>query len=915
MPWSINQHLMTARELELRKCWHNLFEDLHEYMKTLDTKIMRGPNYWSNYHHKLIVTLLDIEKYEDLPSNLISGFPERIETQLPSLYSHRCSHDYEGGFFERLKSGTWMGHIIEHVALELQCLAGMECGFGRTRGTGKSGIYNIVISYEIEAGGLYAMEQAILIAEALADNKTIYLEPIVKHLKNIKARYGTGPSTQSIITEAVKRGIPYRSLENGSLILFGQGIYQKKIRASITCHTSNFGVETAGDKQETKKILEDAYIPVPKGEVVSSEEELLAAIQLLAFPLAIKPVDGNHGRGITVNIISEEQAIQAFRLARNISDLVIAERFIEGEDYRLLVINNKLVAAARRTPAMIIGDGHSTVEQLIEEVNQDPRRGDGHEKVLTTIKLDDTTDLILSRKNLNRNSVLPIGQVLFVKDTANLSTGGTSTDVTEIVCPQTRFMAERVAKLIGLDVCGIDVVAKNIGEPLDGKNGVIIEVNACPGFRMHLAPAKGLARNVAEPVVDMLYPPGSKSRVPLVAITGTNGKTTTTRLTAHIAKTAGHHTGYITTDGIYIGDHLIHKGDCTGSQSAATILKDPTVDFAVLECARGGILRSGLGFDHCDISIITNVSEDHLGLTGIHTLAEMARVKEVVARSTFEHGWAILNADDDRVYQMREVLDCNIALFSIDSNNERIRRHSENGGLCATVEKDQLTILKGQWKIRICKIKNIPLSIEGRCLSMIKNILPATLVGIIQNFKIEDIRQALLNFSPSPEFTPGRMNIFSFRNFKFMIDYAHNTGGFEELKDFMAKTPCSEKVGIIAAVGDRRDEDIVNLGRLAAETFDTLIIRHDEDLRGRTKEDLNEKLLKGIGVSGRKVKVSIISKESDAINAAMKQCKSDGFIVLCTDQVYTSIQHVSGKLREEKETFKLLDQIMTQNKT
>lgn len=883
-------------------------------MKTLETKIMRGPNYWSNYHHKLIVTKLDIEAYEELPTNLINGFAERLESLLPSLYGHRCSHNYEGGFFERLRRGTWMGHVIEHIALELQCLAGMDCGFGRTRGAGTSGVYNIVVAYEIESAGLHAIKSAIQLAGALAEGLPFDLDTELNYLRKIKTRYGTGPSTQSIITEALKRKIPYRSMDKGSLILFGQGVHQKMIRASITNNTSYFGVGIAGDKDETKRLLAKAYIPVPKGEVIATEKGLVEVINELSYPLVIKPIDGNHGRGITTNILNEQQALEAFYLAKTISNKVLVEQFISGDDYRLLVVNFKLVAASKRTPAMVIGDGQSTVFELIEEINSDPRRGEGHEKVLTSIKIDVATDQLLIKKKLSFTSILPIGEVLFVKETANLSTGGTATDVTDMVSPATKFLAERVARLINLDICGIDIVAKNIAQPLDGQNGGVIEVNACPGFRMHLAPAKGLARNVAEPVVDMLFPPGSKSRIPIVAVTGTNGKTTTTRLTAHLAKTAGHKTGFTTTDGIYIQDHLIHKGDCTGSVSTATVLTDPTVDFAVLECARGGILRNGLGFDHCDISIITNVSEDHLGITGINTIEDMARVKEVVARSTFKNGWAILNADDDWVYKMKDVLSCNIALFSIDPLNERVRRHSENGGLSAVVEKDQLTILKGEWKIRICKIKSIPLSLEGRSLAMIKNILPATLVGIIRNFRIEDIRTALFSFIPSPEFTPGRMNLFSFRNFNFMIDYAHNTAGFEELRHFMSQIQCEQKIGIITAVGDRRDEDILNLGKLAAEIFDTLIIRHDDDLRGRTKEALNEKLMEGIRMAEKEPVVSIISKEQDAIHYAMENCKSGAYIVLCTDKVYQSIQYVNRQLKEENETFKILDDILAQKK-
>lgn len=882
-------------------------------MKVLETKVLKGPNYWSNYRHNLILLKLDIEELEEYPTNKINGFAERIESLMPSLFGHRCSKDYEGGLFERIKEGTWMGHVIEHIALELQCMAGMECGYGRTRTAERDGIYNVVFSYEIEDAGLYAAQAAIRIAEKLISGEAYELDTDLNALKRIKARKGFGPSTQSIINEAKKRNIPYKGMENGSLILLGQGANQKMIRASMTCGTSNFGVETAGDKDETKKLLAKAYIPVPKGDVVRTEEGLREAIAEIGFPVVIKPIDGNHGRGITTNILTTEQALAAFEIARTVSDDIIIEKYIEGDDYRFLVINYKLVAVAKRTPAMVMGNGESTIMQLIEQTNADPRRGDGHEKVMTTIKVDKVTEVILKEKNLSLESVLPLGEILFLKDTANISTGGTSTDVTDMVHPDNVFMAERIASIMKLDICGFDVVAKDVTVPIDGNNGAVIEVNACPGFRMHLSPSKGLARNVAEPVIDMLFPAGKQARIPLVAITGTNGKTTTTRLTAHIAKTAGHKVGYITTDGIYIQGHAVHYGDCTGSQSAATILTDPTVDFAVLECARGGILRSGLGFDHCDISIVTNISEDHLGLKGINTLSEMAKVKAVVARSTFDHGYSILNADDDLVYDMRKDLDCNIALFSMDAQSERIKSHCENGGLAAVIEKGYLTVCKGEWKIRVCKVDSIPLAFGGKAEFMVKNIMPSVLAAIIQNFKLEDIRTALQTFIPSPEFTPGRMNVFKFRDFDFMIDYAHNTGGFMELKIFMAQLKATVKTGIITGVGDRRDEDIKNLGMLSGEMFNHVIIRHDEDTRGRCHKEITALLTEGILSKNPEATVTVISNELEAIQYAIDHAEKGSFIVHCTDKVQESISYVKARVAEEKENFKQLDSLLSNN--
>lgn len=880
-------------------------------MKILETKILKGPNFWSNYRHNLIVLKLDLGKYEELPSNKIEGFSERMEAMIPSLFAHRCSQSYEGGFFERVKEGTWMGHIIEHIALEIQCLAGMDAGFGRTRSADEYGVYHVIFSYEIESAGLYAGEAAVRIVEHIISGEAYDLNKDIETLKRIKARKGFGPSTQSIINEAKRKNIPVRSMENGSLVLLGQGANQKMIRASMTSDTSGWGVETASDKDETKKILDRAYIPVPKGEVCRTVEGLKEIIEEIGFPVVLKPIDGNHGRGITTNITTVDQALAAFEIARSVSDEVIVEKYIVGDDYRFLLVNYKLIAVAKRTPAMVMGDGVSSIQSLIDQTNSDPNRGDGHEKVMTTIKVDKVTETILREKNLTLGHILPLGEILFLKDTANISTGGTSTDVTDSVHPANIFMAERIAKLMRLDICGIDIVAKDVSLPLNqDNNGAIIEVNACPGFRMHLSPFKGAARNVAEPVIDMLFPNGGKSsRIPIVAVTGTNGKTTTTRLISHIAKVAGHKVGYTTTDGIYIQDHLIHYGDCTGSQSAATILSDPTVDFAVLECARGGLLRSGLGFDHCDISIVTNVSEDHLGLKGIKTLEDMAKVKSVVPKSTFDHGYAILNADDDLVFGMKDELDCNIAYFSIDANNERIKKHCAGGGLAAIVEKGFLTVCKGEWKIRVSKVENIPLTVGGRAECMIKNIMPATLAAIIQNFKIEDIRRALTSFIPSPELTPGRMNLFNFNNFDLMIDYAHNTAGFMELKTFMDRTRATKKTGIFTGVGDRRDEDIRNLGIIAGRMFDEVIIRHDKDMRGRPEKEVTDLVIEGLKQTNPDISILVISDEHEAVAHAINHAQEGEFIVVCTDAINESTAYVKSRLQEESEKSKLIHSI------
>lgn len=869
-------------------------------MEILDTNVLRGPNYWSTYRKQLIALKLDIGHLEHLPTNKINEFSERLEKLLPTMFEHHCSEGRDGGFFFRVKKGTWIGHVVEHVALEIQSLAGMDCGYGRTRSTDMQGVYHVVFSYVIEQAGLYAGEAAVRITQSLIDEKEYDLEKDLEELRHLKKQYCLGPSTEAIVSEAYKRNIPYRRLDDGSLVVFGHGYKQKKIRATICSTTSSIGLETVSNKSETIKILADACLPVPKGELIEDESEIKDVLVDLKFPVVVKPIDGNHGRGITTNINSIEETIVAFHFAKTVSDRVIIEEFIEGGDYRFLVINFKLVAVAKRTPAMITGDGKSTVAQLIEKENSDPRRGEGHEKVMTKIRTDRVTENLLSKRKLNLESVLAEKEILFLKDTANMSTGGTATDLTDNVHPQTKFLIERAARLMDLNVCGIDVVAKNINIPLTRKNGAIVEINGCPGLRMHLSPGKGMARNVAEPIMDMLFPKNDDGRIPIVAVTGTNGKTTTTRLVAHIAGHMGHIVGYTTSDGIYIHGNVVQYGDCTGPVSAETVLSDSLVDFAVLECARGGILRSGLGFDSCDISIITNVTEDHLGLKDINTLREMSKVKRVVAESTARKGYSVLNADDDLVFNMQDDLVSYIALFSMDEHNPRIREHCNNGGLAAIVENGFITICKGLWKTRIEKISDIPLTFEGRAECMIKNILPAVLVSVIRNFEIIKIREALHTFIPSPSFTPGRMNLFHFDEFDVMIDYAHNKDGFLELKKFIDRTHASYKIAVVSGTGDRRDEDIRNIGKICAQMFDEIIIRHDADLRGREENEITALIKEGI-YSQREMPVTVIRDEKEAIRYAVSIAPKDSFVFVGADSVLDTIEYVKEEQLQKQQ--------------
>ncbi len=872
-------------------------------MKIVEIKILRGPNYWSVNRTKLIQMKLDLEEMEERPTNHIHGFRERLEKMFPSLIEHRCSIGTRGGFFQRVEEGTWMGHVIEHIALEMQTLAGMDTGFGRTRGTGKDGEYFVCFSYMEEDAGVYAAKAAVRVAQALADNVEYDLAKDIMTLREIREDTRLGPSTGCIVEEAAKRGIPYIRLNKHSLVQLGYGVHQKRIRATIASTTSNIAVDIACDKEETKNLLGAAEIPVPKGDVIRTEEGLKDAVDRIGYPIVIKPIDGNHGKGNTTNITTWEQALTAFAAAKQYSRSVIVEKYITGFDFRILVINYKFICAALRTPASVVGDGKHTIQYLIDETNKDPRRGYGHEKVLTQITIDQFTQKMLDEKGYTLDTVPAKDELVLLKPTANLSTGGTSTDVTDEVHPANIMMCERIAKIIGLDICGIDIMATDLRTPVTENGGAILEVNAAPGFRMHIDPSIGLPRNVAEPVVDMLFPKGSAGNIPIIAVTGTNGKTTTTRLTAHIAKTAGYKVGYTTSDGVYIQNQMMMKGDCTGPVSSQFVLKDPTVDFAVLECARGGILKNGLAFRNCDVAIVTNISADHIGLGGIDTMEQMAKVKAVVPETVFNHGYAILNADDDLVYQMQKGLTCNVALFSMDENSPRIIEHTKKGGYAAVFENGYITIMKGTWKIRVIRVAEVPITYGGKALHNIMNCLPAVLSTYFwRNIAIEDIKLALQTFVPSASQTPGRLNMFQFKHFKFLVDFAHNPAGLELLCDFVSKLDGEPKVGIISGTGDRRDEDIRELGRISGKYFDEIIIRQDKNLRGRTAEEIVNLLVEGINeTKPKEIPVEIIYNEKEAIMYAYNNAKPGSLITIMCDVVAEALDLIKGLKEKEDE--------------
>ena len=871
-------------------------------MKILKIQALRGPNIWSIRRQKLIQMRLDLEELEERPTDKIDGFRERLENLLPTLIEHRCSEGCRGGFFQRVDRGTWMGHVIEHIALEIQTLAGMDVGFGRTRETKTPGVYNVVFNYLEEKVGIYAAKAAVKIAEALIAGEDYDLTDDIQNMKEIREDVRLGPSTASIVDEAVSRDIPFLRLGRNSLIQLGAGVNQMRFQATITCKTSNIAVDIACNKEQTKKMLDDASIPVAKGDICYDEEDLKDTIDYIGYPIVIKPLDGNHGKGASINVTNWEDAVKGLKHAKEYSRRVIVEKFVTGFDFRVLVINNEVIAAAQRVPAHVIGNGKNTIQELIDITNEDPRRGYGHENVLTEITIDRTTERLIDNAGYTLDSVLPEDETLYLKSTANLSTGGTSVDVTDLMHPENVFIAERISRVIGLDICGIDIMAPNLTQSLKENGGVILEVNAAPGFRMHLAPSEGLPRNVAAPVIDMLYPPGKPSRIPIISVTGTNGKTTTTRLISHIVKNNGYRVGFTTSDGIYIQNHMMEKGDTTGPISAEYILKDPTVEFAVLETARGGILRSGLGFKVCDIGVITNIQEDHLGISDIHDLKDLSRVKSVVVESVKKDGWAVLNGEDENCLDIARSLSCNVALFSLDENCPAIIEHCAEGGIAAIYENGFITIKKGDWKIRVERATHIPLTLNGKAKFMIANVLAATLSAYLYGFKTEDIKQSLATFIPSAAHTPGRMNIFEFSKFKVLIDFAHNPTSYLGIEDYLSSVDASRKIGIISGVGDRRDEDIKECAKIAARMFDHIIIRQEKHLRGRTEEEIINLILEGLQEGDASVTHEVVSLEVEAIKHAISIAEEGTYIVALRDVIDNAIDIVQSYIDAEIES-------------
>jgi cyanophycin synthetase len=869
-------------------------------MRILDKAVYVGPSLYA--HFPVIRLDVDLGELEQWPSGRLGkGFTDPLIAALPGLQEHGCSYGKPGGFIRRLTEddGTWMGHILEHVAIELQNVAGEPVTFGKTRSHGEPGHYHVIYQYEQEDVGLEAGRLGILLLHSLLPPELRPKGAVPDDFDfaaerdefiRFAQRRALGPSTMSLVRAAEERRIPWIRLNEQSLIQLGHGRYQQRVQATVTSRTPHIAVELASDKEETNRILANLGLPVPRQRLVQREDDAVAAAERIGYPVVVKPFNANHGRGITIHVTTEEEVRRAFQVAREHSRSVIVESFITGDDHRMVVINGELVAVARRVPGHVVGDGTRTIEQLVEEVNRDPRRGIGHEKVLTRLVFDHQAETMLARKGYSQETVPAAGEQVFLRSTGNLSTGGTATDMTDVVHPDNAEMAVRAVKAVGLDVGGVDFLSTDITQSYKDVGGAICEINAAPGFRMHMAPSEGRPRDVAGPVMDMLFPPGTPSRIPIAAVTGTNGKTTTARMLAHINKLAGHHVGLTSTDGVYIDGQRTVSGDMTGPVATRMVLSDPSVDVAVLEVARGGLLRAGMGVRHCDVGAVLNVKADHLGLRGIGTLEELAQVKRIVvevARDT-----AVLNADDPLCLKMADYTEAkHVCYVTMDPTHELVGEHIKAGGRGVVLESgikgQMITIYDHNAHIPLLWTHLIPASLEGRAMHNVQNAMFAAAMAFSMGLKLEDIRHGLRTFDTTFFQAPGRMNIFDEHPFKVILDYGHNPHAIEAMCNLVERLePTGRRLVVLAAPGDRRDEDIRSIARIAAGRFDRYIVRRDDQLRGREPEEVPHLLRDGLlehGVAAEQILV--IPEEPAAIERALQEAQSGDLLLIFADAI------------------------------
>ena len=857
------------------------------------TKVYRGPSVWARV--PVIHLAVALGASAPAASNAIPGFTDRLLGLVPSLGDHRCSPGYPGGFVTVLREGTELCHVLEHVALEMQNLAGAEVSRGKTGPARADGVFDVVYEYAQEdvgvaAGRLAARVLNHIVAESEPD---LDFAAELERLIRLAEQFAYGPSTAAIVTEAERCGIPVLRLDPGrSLVQLGHGCHQRRIWATVTSATSEIADAVAGNKDLTNRLLEDVGIPVPRGARVEGRDEAVAAARRIGYPVVVKPLDGNHGRGVCIGLATETELRACYPTAESESrsGSVIVERYVAGKDYRILVVDNRVVAVAERVPAHVTGDGTHTIGELIEIANEDPRRGVGHEKILTRIPVNSQTHRTLGDQDLTPDDVPAAGQHVRLQQTGNMSTGGTSIDRTDDIHPDNAEIARQAAMIVGLDVAGIDFLCPDIARSVRETEGAVVEVNAAPGFRMHTHPTEGHPRRVGRAVIDMLFPGGGSARVPIIAVTGTNGKTTTTRMICAIMTAAGYKVGMTTTDGISIDGTQIASGDMAGPNSAQMVLKNPTVDCAVLETARGGIVRSGLGFDRCDVAVVTNVSSDHLGLGGVETLEELAHIKAVVPKAAFRDGASVLNADDEWTARMASVARGEIVFFAMDEENAIIRDHRRERGRAVVLRQtpggEMLTLLEHKEETSLLLASEIPATLDGRIRANVANALAAAAAAIAHDIPLECIRDALRAFTTDFAQTPGRFNLIEIEGRQVLMDYGHNVGALEAIADFVARTAPPRSIGVITVPGDRRDVDARDFAALAARTFDEVVIREDDNTRGRERGAMAQLLRAAVLDAGLPPqRVHVVLDEVASAHAAVDLAAPGDLVVVLVDRV------------------------------
>ncbi len=853
-------------------------------MKIINLKTLKGRNVYS--HNPVIKMTIDLEALYDTPTFKIPNFNSQLIKILPGLKEHKCSEGYKGGFVARLQRGTYFAHVLEHIAIELQNLLGYPISYGKARKDSNLTIYNVIFEYRNEIAGLESGRLAFDMVNGLIKGSKIALESRMKDIKKKAFSSELGPSTKAIKDEARKRGIPVIRIGEGSLLQLGYGAQSKLIQATLTERTSCIAVDIACNKSLTNQLLRQNNIPAPIGAIAYSEFEALEIAHDIGYPIVLKPVNGNQGKHVFLNLRTDEEILEAYRMISQYTSRILVEKYIKGKHFRILVVKNKVVAAAQRVPAHVVGDGMHSIQELIELENKNPNRGLGHEKPLTKIKIDDVLLFFLKKNNRTLNDVPCKDEIIYLRENDNLSTGGIAIDVTDYIHEDIKRTCIRAADKIGVDVAGVDLTTVDITKPLRETGGAIIEVNAAPGIRMHHYPSLGKPRNVAREIINSLFPGKNNHAMHVISVTGTNGKTTTTRMIRSILKEAGYYVGMAVTGGIYIGDECVEEGDTTGADSAKRVLMDRHITAAVLETARGGLISKGLGYDLADVGVITNIQNDHLGLDGIETLEDMAYVKAVIVEAIKKNGYGVLNAEDRYCLSIKDRVFGNLILFSKNDNNHFIQEHIRKGGRAVYIKDNIVYLATDSEQVPIVNVENIPATYGGLLIHNIENCLAAIAAAWALGIEKDTINRALIHFKSDEIQNPGRFNMYDMGDFKVIVDYGHNYDGYKKVIEGLHKMKINRLIGVIGVPGDRLDSSIYDVGVLSGQKFDHIFIKEDRDRRGRKPGEVAGLLYQGCIKGGcNKENMEIALLEEEALKKAINIASAGDIVIVFYEEI------------------------------